>query len=54
MATPEQMNLLPFASPSEAETEVSGTTFLQLQNAMEVWEEEIVWHNIQEKMGVQR
>jgi hypothetical protein len=27
---------------------------LQLQNAMEVWEEEIVWHNIQEKMGVQR
>jgi hypothetical protein len=31
---------------------VSGRTFLQLQNAMEVWEEEIVWHNIQEKMGV--
>jgi hypothetical protein len=54
MATPKQMNLLPFASHSEAETEVSGRTFLQLQNAMEVWEEEIVWHNIQEKMGVQR
>jgi hypothetical protein len=36
MATPKQMNLLPFASHSEAETEVCGRTFLQLQNAMEV------------------